>query len=368
MSVLLRTPLYALHQKAGARLVPFAGYEMPVQYSGVMEEHECVRNAVGLFDVSHMGEVEFKGPRALERVQRLVSNDVATIKDGQAIYTGLLNERGGFVDDLIVYRFGAEHFFICVNASNRQKDFEWMKSRAGDGVTVTDRSDEFAQIAVQGPKAAALTQKLTPYNLAFIKNYHCAMGEVAGVRDVIISRTGYTGEDGFELYVPGAHAPKIWEALMETGAPDGVKPIGLGARDTLRLEMRMALYGNDIDDDHSPYEAGLGWIVKLGKGDFIGRDALVKQKEAGITRKLVGIEVTDGRIARHGYKIVDEAGTVTGEVTSGTQSPTLKKAIALAYVPSSKAEVGSTVLVDIRGKPAPARVVKTPFVTKTSRL
>jgi aminomethyltransferase len=364
MTALSRTPLYDVHVKAGARIVPFAGYEMPVQYKGVMEEHETVRTAVGLFDVSHMGEVEITGPNALAAVQKLVTNDAGAIVDGQAMYTGLLNDRGGFVDDLVVYRFSATRFFICVNASNRVKDFTWMKERTGATAQVTDRSDEFAQIAVQGPKAATLVQRLTKVELAPVKNYHFALGSVAGVDNVIISRTGYTGEDGFELYAPGAKGAALWEALMDKGADLGVKPIGLGARDTLRLEMKYALYGNDIDDDHTPLEAGLGWIVKLQKGDFIGRDVLLRQKEQGVTRKLVGLEVEDGRIARHGYKVVDASGAVTGEVTSGTQSPSLKKAIAMAYVPTAVSAVGSQVLVDIRGKPAPARVVKTPFLDK----
>lgn len=367
MSSLQKTPLYEAHVKAGGRLVPFAGYEMPVQYAGVMEEHATVRTAVGLFDVSHMGEVEIKGPRALETIQKLVTNDAAALVDGQAMYTGLLNDQGCFVDDLVVYRFKADHFFICVNASNRHKDFAWMKERAAGAANVVDRSDEFAQIAVQGPKGAQLVQRLTQTDLKPIKNYHFTVGTVAGVPDVIISRTGYTGEDGFELYIPKDKGMTVWNALMDKGADLGVKPIGLGARDTLRLEMKFALYGNDIDDSHNALEAGLGWIVKLQKGDFIGRDALLKAKAAGLTRKLVGLEVEDGRIARHGYKIVDEKGTVEGEVTSGTLSPTLKKAIAMAYVPTGKSEVGSRVYVDIRGKPAPARVVKTPFLDRSKK-
>jgi aminomethyltransferase len=364
MTDLLRTPLHQAHVDAGGRIVPFAGYEMSVQFAGLVEEHETVRNAVGLFDVSHMGEVEIRGPRALETVQRLVSNDAAALVDGQAMYTGLLTDAGTFVDDLIVYRFGAERIFICVNASNRHKDVAWMKERAGGAADVIDRSDEFAQIAVQGPRGAELVQRLTASDLSKVKYYHFTTGRVAGVDDVIISRTGYTGEDGFELYVPAAHGMTAWNALMEKGADLGVKPIGLGARDTLRLEMKFALYGNDIDDQHHALEAGLGWIVKLQKGDFIGRDALLKAKAAGLTRRLVGLEMEDKGIARHGYKVVDEHGVPVGEVTSGTHSPTLKKAIAMAYVPAAAAEIGSRVLVDIRGKPHAARVVKTPFLDK----
>ena len=360
MNALLKTPLHAEHLKLGARMVPFAGHDMPVQYGGLIAEHMAVRNAVGLFDVSHMGEVEIRGPKALAAAQHLLTNDAAAIADGQAMYTGLLNERGGFVDDLVVYRFSAERFFICVNASNRAKDFAWMTAHA-QGADVVDRSDEFAQIAVQGPHAAALLAKLTSAPVDGVKKYHFVSGEVAGVPDIIISRTGYTGEDGFELYIPANHGGAVWAALMEKGAELGVTPVGLAARDTLRLEMKFALYGQDIDEDHTPLEAGLGWIVKLQKGDFVGRAALLAQKEAGITRKLVGLTVDDGRIARHGYAVVDDAGTAVGQVTSGTMSPMLKKAIAMAYVPAAVSAVGSVVKVDIRGKPAPCTVVKTPF-------
>jgi aminomethyltransferase len=363
-ATLQATAFHDVHVRLGARMVPFAGYHMPVQYSGLMDEHDTVRNAVGLFDVSHMGEVEIRGPKAMDVVQRLVTNDAAAIVDGQAMYTGLLYDKGTFVDDLIVYRYNDQRFFICCNASNHAKDYAWMKEHAQGQADVVDRAPEFSQIAVQGPKAPALCQRLTRADLDKVKFYHFTEGEVAGVKDVIIARTGYTGEDGFELYVHSrTGAVKIWDALMEKGADLGVKPIGLGARDTLRLEYKMALYGNDIDDEHTPLEAGLGWIVKFTK-DFIGRPVLEQQKKEGVSRKLVGLEMDDGRIARHGYNVLDAAGNVVGVVTSGTQSPTLKKAIALAYVPTAMAEVGTKLAVDVRGKPAPGHVVKTPFLSK----
>ncbi len=358
-----QTPLYDAHKKLGGRLVDFSGWELPVQYSGVVAEHETVRTAVGLFDVSHMGEIEFKGPGALETVNRLITNDLNRIADGQALYAGLLNEKGGFVDDIVVYRYSPEHIFICVNAANRQKDFDWMKAHA-QGVTPVDRSDEFAQIAVQGPKAPALVARLasgqtTAADVTAIGSYRFREGEIAGV-PCIISRTGYTGEDGFELYCPPQQAEKLWSALMEAGAADGIKPCGLGARDSLRTEMKFALYGNDIDDGHTPLEAGLGWIVKLDKPEFIGKAALEAQKAQGVQRKLVGFELTEAGVPRHGYPILAN-GERVGEVTSGTMGPSVKKAIGIGYVPVALAAEGSTFHVEIRGRPVAARVVKTPF-------
>jgi aminomethyltransferase len=352
------TPLNAAHKKLGGRLVDFAGWELPVQYAGLIAEHEAVRTKAGLFDVSHMGEVEFKGPGALEAANRLITNDLARIADGQAIYSGLLNPEGGFVDDIVAYRFSPEHIFICVNAANREKDFAWMKANA-KGVTPVDRSDDFAQIAVQGPKAFGLVQKLCPKDLSPIGTYRFTTGQVAGV-DCIISRTGYTGEDGFELYCPPAKAEALWFALLDAGQGDGVVPAGLGARDSLRTEMKYALYGNDIDDTHTPLEAGLGWIVKLDKPEFIGKDVLVKQKAAGVTRKLVGFELTEPGVPRSHYAILKD-GQKVGEVTSGTMGPTVKKAIGIGYVPTALAAEGSTFHVDIRGRPVAAKVVKTPF-------
>ena len=356
-----RTPLYDAHRALGARMVDFAGWEMPVQYTSVIAEHETVRHAAGMFDVSHMGEVEFRGAGALASANQLITNDLGRIADGQAVYAGLLNESGGFVDDVVAYRFSPEHIFICVNASNRAKDFAWMQGHAG-AVKPVDRGDDWAQLAVQGPRASAIVQRLTPLALETIKTYHFALGTVAGVA-CIVSRTGYTGEDGFELYCPPDRAVALWNALLEAGAKDGLRPAGLGARDSLRTEMKYALYGNDIDDSHSPLEAGLGWIVKWDKGDFVGRAALERQKQAGLGRKLVGFEMREPGIPRHGYPLLS-GGRRVGEVTSGTMGPSVKKAIGIGYVPTELAREGTTVEVDIRGRPAKAEVVKTPFWRK----
>jgi aminomethyltransferase len=353
-----QTPLNPAHRKHNARLVDFAGWEMPVQYTGVIAEHEAVRTAAGLFDVSHMGEIEFRGAGALETANRLITNDLAKCADGQAVYAGLLNERGGFVDDIVAYRFSPERIFICVNASNREKDFEWMKAHA-KGVQPVDRSDEFAQIAIQGPKAVGIVQRLTKTDTSKIGTYRFAEGEVAGIK-AILSRTGYTGEDGFELYIAPQDAEKLWFALLEAGKGDGAVPAGLGARDSLRTEMKYALYGNDIDDDHTPLEAGLGWIVKLDKAEFIGKDVLVKQKADGVKRKLVGFELTGAGVPRGHYPVLKE-GQKVGEVTSGTMGPSVKKPIGIAYVPTELSAEGSRFDIDIRGRAVPAQVVKTPF-------
>jgi aminomethyltransferase len=357
-----RTPLHAAHLAAGAKMVPFAGYEMPVSYSGVVDEHHAVRRAVGLFDVSHMGEVELRGPRALEVADRLVTNDVSRIADGQALYTVMCRPDGGIVDDLVVYRFSAERVFICVNASNREKDFAWMREGARGECDVVDRSAEFAQIAVQGPSAPALLERLTPAALGAVKRYWFTTGAVAG-REAIIARTGYTGEDGFELYVAAEDAAAIWAALLDRGADLGVKPAGLGARDALRLEMCYPLYGNDIDETTDPLEAGLGWVVKLGKGDFTGKAALEAKKAAGPSRRLVAFEMVGRGIARHGYPVV-AGGQQVGIVTSGTHGPTVDRAIGMAYVPVASATTGSALAIDIRGKPVEARVVDKPFLKR----
>ncbi|MFT3708622.1 MAG: glycine cleavage system aminomethyltransferase GcvT [Archangium sp.] len=352
-----QTPLNAAHRKLGGRMVDFAGWDMPVQYSGLIQEHELVRTNVGLFDVSHMGEIEFKGPGALEEANRLITNDLAKATDGQAVYAGLLNERGTFVDDVVAYRFSPEHIFICVNASNADKDFAWMSENAKK-VKPVNRSNDYAQIAVQGPKAFALVQKLANKPLDGVGTYRFTMGEVAGV-GCIISRTGYTGEDGFELYCEPSKAEKLWFALIDGGAG----PAGLGARDSLRTEMKYALYGNDIDDQHTPLEAGLGWIVKWDKGDFIGKSVLEAQKAAGVPRKLVGFELTEAGIPRAHYPILKD-GQKVGEVTSGTMGPSVKKAVGIGYVPTALAAEGSTFHVDIRNRPVAAKVVKTPFYKK----
>lgn len=360
---LKKTPLYDAHVALGARIVPFAGWSMPVQYSGVIEEHETVRSAVGLFDVSHMGEIELRGPRAHEVANRIITNDIDKIVVGQALYTAMCREDGGIIDDLVVYKMGPEHVFICVNASNREKDYAWMREVAKGDCEVIDASDRFAQIAVQGPRAAELVARIASVPINGVKTYHFITGQVAGA-EAIISRTGYTGEDGFELYVPASAAMGVWNALLEKGRDLGVKPVGLGARDSLRLEMKYALYGNDIDETTNPLEAGLGWVVKLDKpSDFIGKAALTAIKAAGVTRRLVGFEVTGRGIARHGYPIAKD-GVKVGQVTSGTMGPSINKAIGIGYVPEPMSSVDTEIDVEIRGAAVRARVVKTPFWSK----
>lgn len=341
-------------------MVEFAGWDMPVQYAGVLEEHKAVRENVGMFDVSHMGEVTIEGPSALAAGQRLVSNDLSKCSDGQAQYSALCNDDGGMIDDIIVYRFSPRRLFICVNASGRDKDYEWMRARAGDGAQVSQRSDAWAQIAIQGPAAPALVDALCRPRVIDLAYYHFREANVAGVPGCIVARTGYTGEDGFEVFAPPHGARKIWDALLEKDVP----PCGLGARDSLRLEVAYRLYGNDMDEHRTPLEAGLGWIVKLDKeGGFIGRDTLRRQKQEGVKRKLVGFKVTGKGIARHGHAALRE-GERIGEVTSGTMSPVLKQAIGLVYLPATLAKEGTPFEVDIRGKPVSAVVAKTPFVEK----
>ena len=360
-SHLKRTPLYECHIEAKARIVPFAGYEMPVQYAGVLEEHRAVRTAVGLFDVSHMGEIEVTGKRALDFVQFVTCNDASKLVVGRAQYSGLMTPRGTFVDDLLVHKMSDEHYFLVVNAANKDKDYAYLCAQAAafDWVDVRDRSADYAQIAVQGPKALATLRRLTATKLDEIKYYRFVEGEVDGAK-AIIARTGYTGEDGFEVYVAPADAPRLWRKLLAAGAEFGIAPTGLGARDTLRFEACMPLYGNDIDDTTTPFEAGLAWIVKLEKGGFLGRDPLVKQQAEGIRRKLVGFEMTGRGIARHGYPIW-AAGKEVGAVTSGTHSPTLGKALGMGYVPLELAEPGSVFEVEIRDQKVAARVVEMPF-------
>jgi len=342
-------------------MVEFAGWDMPVQYQGLLEEHAAVRESSGIFDVSHMGEVLIEGPRALLAAQRLITNDLSACKDGQAQYSALLNERGGVIDDIIVYRFSSERLFVCVNASGREKDFDWIKAHAS-GATVTQISDDWAQVAVQGPRAALLIDALCKPSVIDVAYYHFREAEVAGIPGCIVARTGYTGEDGFEIFCPPQHAEKVWNAVLERGA----KPAGLGARDSLRLEVAYRLYGNDLDAEHTPLEAGLGWIVKLDKpGGFIGQEALQAQKAQGLSRKLVGFKLTGKGIARHGYPVRAVGNPAhVGEVTSGTMSPVLKEPIGLAYVPSALSKEGTVFEVEIRGKPVAALVVKTPFINK----
>ncbi len=358
----LRTPLYPAHLEASARMVEFAGWDMPVQYQGILEEHAAVRERVGIFDVSHMGEVLIEGPRALEETQRLITNDLSKCADGQAQYSALLNERGGVIDDIIVYRFSPTRLFICVNASGREKDFEWMKAHVGSGAEVSQRSDDWAQIAVQGPLAAGIVDALCEPKVIDLAYYHFREAAVAGIDGCIVARTGYTGEDGFEIFCPPARAKQLWDTLREKGAV----PCGLGARDSLRLEVAYRLYGNDMDEEHTPLEAGLGWIVKLDKpGGFIGSEALKQQKAEGLKRKLVGFKLTGKGIARHGYPVLSRSAKV-GEVTSGTMSPVLKEPIGLAWVPAALSKEGTAFDVEIRGKPVAATVVKTPFITKSA--
>jgi aminomethyltransferase len=355
---LKRTPLYDRHREAGAKIVDFAGWEMPVQYTGVIEEHRAVRTAAGLFDVSHMGEVRVRGAGAQAFLQRLTPNDVSKLVPGRAHYSGLLTDRATYVDDILIYRLAADDFLVVVNASNAGRDFEWIAARAvddGEDVEVIDESDRYALLALQGPKALETLAPLASQDVSGLKYYGFAEGAVAGV-PALISRTGYTGEDGFELYLPPEDAPEVWRRLVEAGAV----PAGLGARDTLRLEAAMALYGHEIDDTTTPFEAGLSWVVKLDKGEFLGRDALVAQKAAGIPRKLVGFEVQGRGIARQGHPVVSEGGTV-GAVTSGTWSPTFEKALGLAYVPPEMAAPGTPLAIEVRGKALPAVVVGIPF-------
>ncbi|HYC60831.1 MAG TPA: glycine cleavage system aminomethyltransferase GcvT [Thermoanaerobaculia bacterium] len=353
---LKKTPLNEVEKELGGKMVDFGGWELPVQFTGVIEEHQAVRSDVGIFDVSHMGELTVRGPRALELLQRTTCNDVAKLADGRAHYNGLLYPNAGFVDDILIYQLAPEDFFIVVNASNSDKDFEWLRDSAkGMDVDVQNVSADYAQLALQGPNAERMLQAMTDVPLANIKYYHFDRGDVDGV-PAIVSRTGYTGEDGFEIYLAPADAPRIMRKLVDAGA----KPCGLGARDTLRLEAKMALYGNDIDDTTTPIQADLNWMVKLDKGEFAGRDVLAREKQQGPPRKLIGFEMIDRGIARHGYPVVEGKEEI-GVVTSGTHSPTLKKSIGLAYLPLDKSAQGSEFMVLIRGKETRARVVPTPF-------
>ena len=356
-----KTPLHGRHVALGAKMVPFAGWEMPLQYGGITEEHLAVRRAAGLFDVSHMGQIEVAGADALAAVQRISTNDAGRLEVGQAQYSALATPEGTFFDDLLVYRLADDHFLLVVNAANVESGFRWIRdgiAGVGDAVAV-NTSSRYALLAVQGPRALDVVQPLTDVELAAIRYYRFATGEVAGVR-ATISRTGYTGEDGFELFVPPQAADKLWSALMSAGRHHGMRPAGLGARDTLRLEAAMRLSGQDIDGTTTVLEAGLGWIVGWDKSDFIGREALVKQREAGVERKLVGIEMAGPGIARQGYGVY-AGGRQVGRVTSGTRTPFLEKAVALAYVPAEGAAPGTEYEVDVRGRRVPARVVPLPF-------
>ncbi len=354
------TALTNTHIALGAKMVPFAGYNMPVQYAGINAEHETVRKAVGVFDVSHMGEFILKGEGALDLIQKVCSNDASKLYDGKVQYACLPNEQGGIVDDLLVYRMDEKTYMLVVNASNIEKDWAWISKFNSYGVELKNISDRTSLLAVQGPKAAQALQSLTDTDLAAMEYYTFVKGTFAGVENVVISATGYTGAGGFELYFDNEHADKIWKAIFEAGTPFGIQPIGLGARDTLRLEMGFCLYGNDIDDTTSPLEAGLGWITKFTK-DFVNSANLAAQKEAGLNKKLVGFEMIDRGIPRHDYEICDAAGKVIGKVTSGTQSPSLQKAIGLGYVQTDFAKEGTEIFINIRENLVKAQVVKFPF-------
>jgi aminomethyltransferase len=340
-------------------MVDFGGWDMPVQYTGIIDEHNAVRNAVGLFDVSHMGEIEIRGPEAAKLTDFATTNAVGKLKLGQAHYSGLLYDHGGFVDDILVHKVSDDHFFLCVNAGNQDKDFDHIRSLNRFNATIENNGERYAQLAIQGPKAQATLQKLTPIDLAGIKYYWFTDGEVAGT-PARIAHTGYTGEDGFEIYVPPAEAERMWKLVMDAGAEYGIKPCGLGARNTLRLEAKMALYGHEIDASISPFEADLGWIVKLDKGDFNGRDALVRQKDSGIKRKLVGFEMRGRGIGRDGYEVHLD-GSPAGWVTSGSPAPTLGKNIGMCYLPAEHAIPGKTIHIMIRNQPVEAVTVETPF-------
>ncbi|MCB2378176.1 glycine cleavage system aminomethyltransferase GcvT [Hymenobacter sp. BT635] len=353
-----------VHQQLGAKMVPFAGYNMPVRYSSDLDEHRTVRRAVGMFDVSHMGEFRVRGPQALDLIQRVTSNDASKLTDGKAQYSCLPNQEGGIVDDLLVYKLADEDYMLVVNASNIDKDWNWISQFNTGGADMENISDQTSLFAVQGPKAAEALQSLTDTDLSSIPYYSFVQGTFAGAPNVIISATGYTGAGGFELYIPNEHAQQVWDKIMAAGQPFGLKPIGLGARDTLRLEMGFSLYGNDIDDTTSPLEAGLGWITKFTK-EFTNSASLKAQKEQGVTRKLVAFLMDGPGIPRSHYELVNEAGEKIGEVTSGTQSPSLSKGIGLGYVKTEFSTPGSQIFVQVRGKNFPATVVKLPFVKGT---
>jgi aminomethyltransferase len=362
-----RTPLYEKHVAAGGKIIDFGGWALPVQYTGILDEHRAVRSSAGIFDVSHMGELRFRGPGAAEAVQRVVTNDVAKLTDGAAMYTCACLPTGGIVDDCIVYRHGAADYLIVVNAANTDKDYAWFKEQAraavGDRAAVTDESDATALLAVQGPKAMGIIDALGGAGLdTQLPSFHFAPASLGGVA-CTIARTGYTGEDGCEIFCSPEHAPRLWDLLADASR-GALRPAGLGARDTLRLEARLCLYGNDIDDQHTPHEAALSWVVK-GQG-FVGEEALAQQKAQGLTRKLVGFVMQERGIARHGYAITDDHGAKIGEVTSGTTGPTVGKALGLGYVPTAQAKAGGTLVIDCRGKPARGQIVNGPFYKRSS--
>ncbi|MBT3923153.1 MAG: glycine cleavage system aminomethyltransferase GcvT [Nitrospinaceae bacterium] len=358
---LKRTPVNAIHKELGGKLVPFAGWEMPIQFQGVIQEHQSVREGVGIFDVSHMGEIEIQGPSAKKLIQHLVTNDIESMQDNQALYTLMCLENGGVVDDLLVHRFSDDHYFLCVNASNSDKDFQWIMQNAGSyDATIRNTSQNTAQFAIQGKHSVALLQKICDTSLDEIEYYHFKKAKIHQFES-IIARTGYTGEDGFEVYIDADHAEAVFRAILDAGKEFDLQPIGLGARDTLRMEMGYALYGNEINETSKPFEAGLGWVIKLGKEDFIGKAELKKQKLAGNKRKLVGIRLLGRGVLRPHYRILKN-GAPVGELTSGTFSPSLNTGIGLCYVSTECAEPGTQLEVEIRKLKVPAEVVKPPFL------
>ena len=360
---MIRTPFYEIHKSYNAKIVEFAGFEMPVEYTGIKDEHMTVRNGAGVFDVSHMGEIWVKGPNALSFIQKVTTNDASTLQIGQAQYSCFPNGKGGIVDDLLVYYFEPQKYMLVVNASNIQKDFDWLVYQNDLGAELENASGKISQLAIQGPRATQILQKLTDTDLSSIKYYTFKVGKFAGIYDVIISATGYTGAGGFELYFYNEYAQPIWEAIFAAGFKEGIKPIGLGARDTLRLEMGYCLYGNDIDETTSPIEAGLGWITKFTDSkQFIDKELFLKQKTEGVSRKLKGFEMIDRGIPRHGYEIVDVDGNVIGIVTSGTQSPVLEKGIGMGYINNDNSSFGSEIYILVRNKRLKAKIVKTPFI------
>jgi glycine cleavage system T protein (aminomethyltransferase) len=356
---LKRTALNAVHKAAGARLVEFGGWEMPVEYSGITQEHLAVRTRAGLFDVSHMGELEVRGPQALALLQYVTSNDVSRLKPFQAQYTALMYARGSPVDDCIIHRLGEDYFLICVNAANAEKDYDWIVQHNTFDALIRNVSADYSQLAIQGPRAADIVAKTTGGRIRELRYFECMETRCCGVEG-LLARTGYTGEDGFEFYFPPAESERVWNAWLEAGGPEGLVPAGLGARNTLRLEAAYPLYGHELDEETTLLEANLGWICKFDKGNFLGREALLEQRERGTGKKLAGFEMADRGIARDGYPVLI-AGRAVGHVTSGSPAPFLKKNIGLTYLPPSQAEVGQEIEIEIRGRPVPARVVSLPF-------
>ena len=359
-----KTALFEAHKKHGGKLIEFAGWMLPVQYEGIIEEHEAVRNNAGIFDVSHMGEVEVRGENAFNYVQNLVTNDISVLENNQVIYTFMCYSYGGVVDDLLVYKFNNEHYLLVINASNVEKDFQWMiENKNNYKAEIKNISNEVSEVALQGPRAQEILQRLVDFNLNELKFFYCKRDILISGVKCLVSRTGYTGEDGFEIYTENEYIEKIWDSILEAGKDYGIKPAGLGCRDTLRFEATLPLYGNEISKDITPFEAGFGYFVKLNKEDFIGRDALLKQKEEGLQRKLVGFEMKDKGIPRHGYKVTAN-GEEIGFVTTGYLSPTLKKNIGLALIDSKYTELGTEIYILIRNKPVKAEVINKKFYTK----